>query len=115
MLGARVELGEVGEEARMIPVRETGDDMRVEIGQYTLERFRLLRRPLPECAPHLTGFDGREDGELSHTAPVIDRPFGGAPERRAQRFGAPVRGRRVRAGVLARRIRPLRMVRHANS
>ena len=96
----------------MIPVRETGDDVLVEVGQHALEGLRHARRFAPERASHIAGRDGGKYRVLLDAAAVIGRPFGGALERRPQRFRAPVGCR----GTLHRRRRsgigPVGLVRH---
>ena len=76
----------------MIPMRETGDDVLVEVGEHALEGFRGARRGLREGAADVAGLDVGEDGSLLDAPPVVDGPLRRAVERLAQGVPAPVRG-----------------------
>ena len=105
----------------MIPVRETGDDVLVEVGEHALERFRGARRRLREGAADVARLDVGEDGPLLDALPVVDGPFRRESERLAQGVPAPVRGFGGRAGRLAGgsggglAVRSIDGVRHASS
>ena len=71
---------EVGEEPRVLPVREAGHDDAVEVGQHGVERLGGLRCRRRQQASYVTGRDLRADGQVVEGGPVVGDPVdGGVP------------------------------------
>ncbi len=68
---------EVGEEARALPVRETGHEDAVEVLQDRRERLRLLGRGAWKRGANLSGLDLREDREVPHSLEIRRDPVDG--------------------------------------
>ena len=59
---------EVGEERRVLPVRDAGQDQLVEVGEHGLERLALLGRVRGQRAPELARPTADSTGKLSSRA-----------------------------------------------
>ena len=66
---------EVGEEARVLPVRQGGDDQLVEVAQHVRERLRLLRRRERQLRRQLARLHLREHRQLVDALEIARRPL----------------------------------------
>jgi hypothetical protein len=67
--------GEVGEEARMLPVRDTRQQELLQIAKDVGEGLRPLRRLGREPSADLARVDPRQDGKLAHPLQVARDPL----------------------------------------
>jgi hypothetical protein len=67
--------GEVGEEARMLPVRQRGHDQLVEIAQHVRKRLGLFRRRERQLRGQLAGLHLRKHRQLADALEVSRRPL----------------------------------------
>jgi hypothetical protein len=65
---------EVGVKARVIPVRQAGDDELAEIGEDCFHGFRVLRAVRGETIDECAGFDVRQDRVIPQIAKVVGHP-----------------------------------------
>ena len=65
---------EVGEEARVIPVRDAGQQHAVEVGQHVRERLGLLGRRRGQLRADLARRDRRHHGPLAHALEIVGGP-----------------------------------------
>ena len=79
---ARRGVGEVGEEARVLPVGDAGQQDLVEVPQHRRERLALLRRRGGQARADLARLDLREHRQVADAVEVV----GGPLERRAAVF-----------------------------
>ena len=86
---ARLRAGrrEVGEEARVLPVRDRRHEHVVEVAQHVRERLALLRRRGGQPRAHVARLDLREHRQLAHAARGRPRPT--RPPRRRPRGRSP--------------------------
>ena len=66
---------EVREEARVLPVRERGQEQLVEVAEHVGERLGLLGRRRRQLRRQLAGRDLREHRQLGHALEVARRPL----------------------------------------
>ena len=69
---------EVGEEPRVLPVRDAREEDLVEVAEHRGERLRLLGRRLRQPRADLPRLDLGEHGQLAHPFEVVGRPVDGA-------------------------------------
>ena len=74
MPGLRRRDAEVGEEARVVPVRDARHQHAVEVGEHVRERLRLLGRRRRELRADLAGRDRRHHGSLADALEIVGRP-----------------------------------------
>ena len=65
---------EVREEARVLPVREAGDEVLVQVRQHGLERLRLLRQRRRQRRRHVARLHLGEHGQVVDGLPVVRDP-----------------------------------------
>ena len=67
---------EIGEEARMLPVRHAGHDLLLEIGEDPLHRLRRFRRRRVDAAEDLAGSTCGRTGRSRSVVAVVGAPVG---------------------------------------
>ena len=68
---------EVGEEARVVPVRDAGQQHAIEVGEHVRERLGLLGRRRRQPRADLARLDRRHHGPLADALEVVGRPVDG--------------------------------------
>ncbi|WP_245268485.1 hypothetical protein [Mesorhizobium sp. WSM2561] len=69
---------EIGEEARMLPMRHAGQDFALEVGEDCLHRFAMFRRRDVDASGDFARLDERPHRPFAKCAPVVGTPFGRA-------------------------------------
>ncbi len=73
--GNRAGVREVGEEARVVPVADSGEDQLVEIREQFLERPSPLRARFGQPREEIAGLRARQHGQLGQSLEVADDPL----------------------------------------
>ena len=68
--------GEIGEEARMLPMRHAGHDLLLEIGEDLLHRLGRFRRRRGDLCKNIAGLRLRPHRPLAQRLAIGDAPFG---------------------------------------
>ena len=85
---------EVREEARVLPVRQRGDDQLVEVAQHVRERLALLRRRERQLRGELARLHLREHRQLADALEIARRPVDRRVHRRSRKSNRHGRFRR---------------------